>query len=444
MKRERLLAKTGSGQIYGQPFLKLIAVIDRSCAGPGYWLSQTDVKEQLESAHPVIDGEALSLPDLQCPAKYCIGTDVDRDWAITNDGHHVYEGYCQGKRAGDEMNGTCMELVGLVGMDESTMSCVEPPFFCAANHTGRLCATCVEGTRKIWDGSCCISQPLIWSDFVPLATPIVWAFMIFYAAISVSAADAVLVALTFCLQTMKLVGLENDWLHGFPFMRTFLLFMAEKFSMEPPKTDHNPCEPASCPYFAWSTLGQLYWACFGEVALIFFVVIVCFTIWRRLDARQRGMNWEDAKAARKKEGRDKWRVLHRSALGVYVQAFMPVTDAALDIVIPRLYDNNWGEGGTGEREWLLKADPAVPFLGTWSHMIAFGLSMLILLFMVGVLPLYIMVYSADEVQALQTKYKQMAEIATLLDKGLKKSAHEEHDDNNDGQLSKDELRYYRL
>ena len=106
--------------------------------GPGYWLNQSDIDDQLRYTTA---GEALVLPDLECNgnSKYCVGTDVDRDWTHSvDDGRGIFMGMCQGTRRNDETNATCMELVGLVGEDTHTMSCVQPPYFCAANHTGRF------------------------------------------------------------------------------------------------------------------------------------------------------------------------------------------------------------------------------------------------------------------------------------------------------------------
>lgn len=210
---------------------------------PGYWLNQTEVKVQLNTEHPVTQSRALILPDLECEhnAKYCIGTEVDRDWDQSGHaGRGVYLGFCQGTRLDDETNNTCMALVGAIGTDTETMGCIQPPYFCAGNHTGRFwcealpccslphgcelstvlraCAphseTCVEGTRKLADGSCCVPQSLHWTDFGVFVMPTFWALVIFYSSYSGNAADAILVALTFSLQTIRLVGLEKDWMHG--------------------------------------------------------------------------------------------------------------------------------------------------------------------------------------------------------------------------------------
>jgi Leucine-rich repeat (LRR) protein len=106
--------------------------------GPGYWLNQSDIDDQLKD---VTAGQDLVLPDLECngKSKFCVGTDVDRDWSHSvDDGRGVFRGFCQGTRKNDETNATCMQLVGLVGEDTTIVGCVQPPFFCAANHAGRF------------------------------------------------------------------------------------------------------------------------------------------------------------------------------------------------------------------------------------------------------------------------------------------------------------------
>eukprot|EP01046_Picozoa_sp_COSAG06_P088246 COSAG06_NODE_34673_length_471_cov_0.760753_1_plen_126_part_10 len=76
---------------------------------------------------------ALSHSELVCPADYCLGWSAD---------------------LGLEPKEEDQEEEEQVEAAEK-LSCGEPPDFCLALHTGRLCAECAEGAYKMPTGRCC-------------------------------------------------------------------------------------------------------------------------------------------------------------------------------------------------------------------------------------------------------------------------------------------------
>eukprot|EP01043_Picozoa_sp_COSAG02_P045519 COSAG02_NODE_4170_length_5675_cov_7.918580_2_plen_206_part_00 len=180
---------------------------------------------------------------------------------------------------------------------------------CPRAHAAYSCsATCTKGTRKLADGSCCVPRgSVLWTDVVTVVIPTAWALMILYSAVSVNAADAVLVALTFGFQTIRLVGLEKDWMHGVPLLHEAMHLGAQIFSMELPTSQTDPCGVNTCPFFGYSVLDQLYWF---SCIRVMYMLAVCFFAWLAYQTL----------TANPADGRlDTAIVLHNCLLGVYLQ-----------------------------------------------------------------------------------------------------------------------------
>lgn len=82
-------------------------------------------------------------------------------------------------------------------------------------------------------------------------------------------------------------------------------------------------------------------------------------------------------------------------------------------MIPKVYD------GFDGVEWLLKADPSISYLGDSAHRQAFWASIVVLSLLVVVIPLYIIVFSSDEVTRLQTRYNNLEPVCNELDRHLR-------------------------
>jgi len=70
--------------------------------------------------------------ELVCPADFCLGWSADLG-VTPNESEEEEEQVAAAEK----------------------LSCGEPPHFCLALHTGRLCAECVEGAYKMPTGRCC-------------------------------------------------------------------------------------------------------------------------------------------------------------------------------------------------------------------------------------------------------------------------------------------------
>jgi hypothetical protein len=140
-----------------------------------------------------------------------------------------------------------------------------------------------------------------------VVAPTGWALMILYSAVSINAADGILVALTFCFQTIRLVGLEKDWMNGVPLLREAIHLVAQVLSMEMPASETDPCGVKTCPFFSYSVLDTLYWFSYTHVLYMFAVCSVAYLAYKRLK-----VNISDTAT-----------VLHNCFLGIYLQVRQP-------------------------------------------------------------------------------------------------------------------------
>jgi hypothetical protein len=406
---------------------------------PGYWIDPSIIDGWDWSR--TVDEDGMSrrfrkVPEgltqmmkqfLNCEERICIGTPLDRDWVERSDGGYRFAGYCAGDRLHDvypDCGGSNSTNNTDWGGYANGSTCPHPPHFCRAGHTGRLCGTCSPGTVKLANGLCCIqnsSRSQRWklrarAILEQLLLSTILAVYMVHSAVAVSVSDSVFASATFLFQTMKLIGEEQGWLNGLPYMQEVLDAVLAAASIDSQEllwyTDEDDvCEPITCP----SALagGSTIMTLIRKVVIIpVLTLVIAYAIIhdRHLFAIA-SCRWKK-KSAKRTE--DLWPTFHRCCLAIYRFTLLPASLALIRFLVPRCYatsvpDDGWSVWPTNcpkanlfasflssppdpvnaDPVWLHDADPAVAFLGPVEYRVAGVAALLMLVLYLIFVPYYI-------------------------------------------------------
>jgi hypothetical protein len=419
---------------------------------PGHWIEQS-VVERVTNANGIIGLEDMMKKRLWCDEKICVGTRLDRDWNETSPGEFEFVGHCQGdyRLEPTEVQVSC-EVSNPSG---AKCPSVQPPEFCRAGHTGRLCGACINGTRKA-DSICCTDAESSLAQWAlhgkAVLTQVVYliTLVVYFVLQSqrITAADTAMSSAIFLLQTMKLVGRENGWLAGVAGLQEAVNFVSSLVSLESNywnvETD-DVCAIPTCPSFL-DGLDSPMRKLAHKTVEVFLLVLLTYGLTmntHRISAATCGRVTVDLAETRA----DRWNWFHRGLLGIYLFTFTLYSQAALDVIIARCYsadpdgDCDWlslparimhSTVGSDDVEpvMLLKADPGILYLGTIGHRVAFIWAFCVLLLYVVAMPLYIWQGIYKERQ-----HTQVLTVQTSLEKAKNAFKHAAKSSRSGGQSS---------
>ena len=299
---------------------------------------------------------------------------------------------------------------------------------------GMFCSTCTNGTRKLSGGQCCdptIGESVSIGAITPFVLPVLLSAWIFRKCVVVKASDTIISTFTFMLQVLKLVGVEKGWGGGLPYVNEAVDSATGIAGMDsPPVPSNGPCDAVPCGSWGGDggVIGSFYLTALINPLLM--CLAMGLVVWMyRQEAVVRVVQkitfgkvfFQDSSEAREAQSEDWKSLYHRGLLSVYEFCFMPATFAALEILLPRQYNDfeHPYNATVDESLWLLNADPSIKYFRQWDHIIAGIVAEIVLLLQLVVIPMYLFMGARIETgnpgccagmpgaKGMQTSYEQL-------------------------------------
>jgi len=118
---------------------------------------------------------------------------------------------------------------------------------------------CTSGFTKQVNGHCCEEiESHDWAELAEIPVYLIGCVYILYSHASVKASGGInSQSLVFFLQMMQLIGKENDWRFGIPFVEESVDFMGEVLSFNFHSVTGSACEPVRCRLLSFGTIEAL-------------------------------------------------------------------------------------------------------------------------------------------------------------------------------------------
>lgn len=385
---------------------------------PGYWLDPASVGSMLQDGGKARLDQVMK--NLWCDNEVCLGTTLDRDWRLTPSNEYNFVGYCAGDKLLDDVKDSCKSTTRNAS---NGTGCPQPPDFCRAGHTGRLCSACVSGAKMQAGGRCCFDRDydehaltlgeVALVPFWLLSLVLLTAYVI-QRNLKVEASDSTFASMVFFFQMMYYVGQDNNWLVGIPLLRQGVGLLASAMSFQPDVAAltlgvADVCEEVSCPVTYYGTsIAVLGNTVFKPLALLMLTYgIVHSKAFDAVTYFKRDDQGNPITSSMTKS--DLWPMFVRSAFALYRSTTMPMMMSAITVLVPFCYSTepdkcedlpyssafqpsfDWVFNGTTDVTtdpvWLLKADPSIVFLGSASHCVAVAWALLTLCCHLAALPI---------------------------------------------------------